>query len=64
MKESEFWTKYFQSLRFYKEQRVSTISTQQSDDVFMKVACETDKEEGKKRFCNGYIGYRADRGEA
>ena len=47
MLEQEFWTKYFQSLRFYKEQRVSTISTSQSDDVFLKIASETDKEEGK-----------------
>ena len=48
MKEAEFWTKYFQSLRFHKEQRVSTISNTQSDDQFLKVASETDKEEGIK----------------
>jgi len=45
MSEKEFWTNYFQSLRMYREGRVSTISTQKADDIFMKVASEQEKDQ-------------------
>jgi hypothetical protein len=45
MNEKEFWTNYFQTLRMYREGRVATISTQKSDDVFMKVASEQEKDQ-------------------
>src|SRR5690348_13667951 len=45
MSEKEFWTNYFQSLRMYREGRVSTISTQKADDMFMKVASEQEKDQ-------------------
>ncbi len=46
MSEQQFWTKYFESLHFHRENKKSTISTQPVDEEFNKAAADEDDNNG------------------